>query len=167
MSDDLYEGIHRRIYVGCLRGERINSVSELAELTFWHLNCLADDYGNIEGSDPFLALDAFPRRRITAKQMTSRIDELVAAKLVELSGMSNVFFCSTGLEANEAALKMARKFGHSKGIARPEVVVYEKAFHGRSIATLSATGNAKIQVGFEPLLEGFVRVPINDIAALK
>jgi len=95
------------------------------------------------------------------------LQEELAAKLVELSGMSNVFFCSTGLEANEAALKMARKFGHSKGIARPEVVVYEKAFHGRSIATLSATGNAKIQVGFEPLPEGFVRVPINDIAALK
>jgi acetylornithine aminotransferase len=95
------------------------------------------------------------------------LQEELAAKLVELSGMSNVFFCSTGLEANEAALKMARKFGHSKGIARPEVVVYEKAFHGRSIATLSATGNAKIQVGFEPLLEGFVRVPINDMAALK
>jgi len=95
------------------------------------------------------------------------LQEELAAKLVELSGMSNVFFCSTGLEANEAALKMARKFGHSKGIARPEVVVYEKAFHGRSIATLSATGNAKIQVGFEPLLEGFVRVPINDITALK
>ena len=95
------------------------------------------------------------------------LQEELAAKLVELSGMTNVFFCSTGLEANEAALKMARKFGHSKGIARPEVVVYEKAFHGRSIATLSATGNAKIQVGFEPLLEGFVRVPINDIAALK
>jgi acetylornithine aminotransferase len=95
------------------------------------------------------------------------LQEELAAKLVELSDMSNVFFCSTGLEANEAALKMARKFGHSKGIARPEVVVYEKAFHGRSIATLSATGNAKIQVGFEPLLEGFVRVPINDMAALK
>ena len=95
------------------------------------------------------------------------LQEELAAKLVELSGMSNVFFCSTGLEANEAALKMARKFGHSKGIARPEVVVYEKAFHGRSIATLSATGNAKIQAGFEPLLEGFVRVPINDMAALK
>jgi acetylornithine aminotransferase len=88
------------------------------------------------------------------------LQEELAAKLVELSGMSNVFFCSTGLEANEAALKMARKFGHSKGIARPEVVVYEKAFHGRSIATLSATGNAKIQVGFEPLLEGFVRVAV-------
>lgn len=93
--------------------------------------------------------------------------EVLAKKLVELSGMTNVFFCSTGLEANEAALKLARKFGHDKGIERPEVVVYEKAFHGRSIATLSATGNPKIQAGFGPLVEGFIRVPINDIAALK
>ena len=93
--------------------------------------------------------------------------EKLAAKLVELSGMSNVFFCCTGLEANEAALKLARKFGHDKGIERPEIVVYEKAFHGRSIATLSATGNTKIQEGFGPLVEGFVRVPVNDIAALK
>jgi acetylornithine/N-succinyldiaminopimelate aminotransferase len=93
--------------------------------------------------------------------------EVLAAKLVELSGMTNVFFCCTGLEANEAALKLARKFGHDKGIERPEIVVYEKAFHGRSIATLSATGNAKIQEGFGPLVEGFVRVPVNDIEALK
>ncbi len=93
--------------------------------------------------------------------------ETLAAKLVELSGMTNVFFCSTGLEANEAALKLARKFGHDKGIERPEIVVYEKAFHGRSIATLSATGNAKIQAGFGPLVEGFIRVPLNDIEALK
>jgi acetylornithine/N-succinyldiaminopimelate aminotransferase len=93
--------------------------------------------------------------------------EKLAAKLVELSGMSNVFFCSTGLEANEAALKLARKYGHDKGIERPEIVVYEKAFHGRSIATLSATGNEKVQKGFGPLVEGFVRVPLNDIDALK
>ncbi len=93
--------------------------------------------------------------------------EKLAAKLVELSGMSNVFFCSTGLEANEAALKLARKYGHDKGIECPEIVVYEKAFHGRSIATLSATGNVKIQEGFGPLVEGFVRVPVNDIDALK
>jgi len=95
------------------------------------------------------------------------LQETLARKLVELSGMSNVFFCSTGLEANKAALKLARKFGHDKGITRPEIVVYEKAFHGRSIATLSATGNPKIQVGFEPLVEGFIRVPINNIDALK
>jgi acetylornithine aminotransferase len=93
--------------------------------------------------------------------------EVLAKKLVELSGLSNVFFCSTGLEANEAALKLARKFGHDKGIERPEIVVYEKAFHGRSIATLSATGNPKIQAGFGPLVEGFIRVPVNDIASLK
>ena len=93
--------------------------------------------------------------------------EALAKKLVEISGLSNVFFCSTGLEANEAALKLARKFGHDKGIERPEIVVYEKAFHGRSIATLSATGNAKVQAGFGPLVEGFIRVPLNDIASLE
>ena len=95
------------------------------------------------------------------------LQETLAAKLVELSGLENVFFCSTGLEANEAALKLARKFGHDKGIERPEIVVYEKAFHGRSIATLSATGNPKVQAGFGPLVEGFIRVPINDINELK
>jgi acetylornithine aminotransferase len=93
--------------------------------------------------------------------------ETLAAKLVELSGMTNVFFCSTGLEANEAALKLARKFGHDKGIDRPEIVVYERAFHGRSIATLSATGNPKVQAGFGPLVEGFIRVPLNDLASLE
>ena len=93
--------------------------------------------------------------------------EKLAAKLVELSGLTNVFFCSTGLEANEAALKLARKFGHDRGIDKPEIVVYDKAFHGRSIATLSATGNEKVQKGFGPLVEGFIRVPLNDVAALK
>ncbi|MFZ9989368.1 MAG: aspartate aminotransferase family protein [Burkholderiaceae bacterium] len=93
--------------------------------------------------------------------------ERLAAKLVELSGMTNVFFCNSGLEANEGALKMARKFGHDKGITHPKVVVYERAFHGRSIATLSATGNSKIQAGFGPLVEDFIRVPINDIDAIK
>jgi acetylornithine/N-succinyldiaminopimelate aminotransferase len=95
------------------------------------------------------------------------LQEELAKMLVERSGMTNVFFCSTGLEANEAALKLARKFGHDKGIERPEVVVYEKAFHGRSIATLSATGNPKVQAGFGPLVEGFIRVPINNIEQLK
>ncbi|MEY4122555.1 MAG: Acetylornithine aminotransferase [Pseudomonadota bacterium] len=93
--------------------------------------------------------------------------EALAAKLVELSGMTNVFFCNSGLEANEAALKLARKFGHSKGIEKPEIVVYEKSFHGRSIATLAATGNEKIKEGFGPLPEGFIRVPVNSIDALK
>ena len=94
------------------------------------------------------------------------LQEQLAAKLCELSGLTNVFFCNSGLEANEAALKIARKFGHDNGIDRPEIVVYESAFHGRSIATLSATGNAKVQAGFGPLVEGFVRVPLNDVAAI-
>jgi acetylornithine aminotransferase len=95
------------------------------------------------------------------------LQEQLAAKLCELSGLTNVFFCSTGLEANEAALKIARKYGHDKGIDRPEIVVYEMAFHGRSIATLSATGNPKVQAGFGPLVEGFVRVPLNDVPAIE
>jgi len=95
------------------------------------------------------------------------LQEQLAAKLTEVSGLTNAFFCSTGLEANEGALKIARKFGHDKGIERPEIIVYEKAFHGRSIATLSATGNAKVQAGFGPLVEGFVRVPLNDLAAVR
>src|SRR6478672_8942098 len=93
--------------------------------------------------------------------------ETLAAKLTELSGMTNAFFCCTGLEANEGAIKLARKFGHDKGIETPQIVVYEKAFHGRSIATLSATGNEKVQKGFGPLVPGFIRVPLNDIEALK
>lgn len=95
------------------------------------------------------------------------LQEQLSAKLAALSGMRNVFFCNSGLEANEAALKIARKFGHDKGIERPEVVVFEQAFHGRSIATLSATANPKIQAGFGPLVEGFIRVPRNDIPALQ
>ena len=93
--------------------------------------------------------------------------ETLAAELVRLSGMTNVFFCSSGLEANEAAIKIARKFGHGKGIERPHIVVYEQAFHGRSLATLSATANPKIQQGFGPLVEGFIRAPINQIEVLR
>jgi acetylornithine aminotransferase len=103
----------------------------------------------------------------TSNYYGAPLQEKLAAKLCELSGMSRVFFCNSGLEANEAALKIARKFGHDKGIDRPEVIVYEKAFHGRSIATLSATGNPKIQAGFGPLVEGFVRVPLNDVSAIE
>jgi acetylornithine/N-succinyldiaminopimelate aminotransferase len=95
------------------------------------------------------------------------LQEQLAAALCEVSGLSAVFFCNTGLEANEGAIKIARKFGHDRGITRPEIIVYEKAFHGRSIATLSATGNVKVQKGFGPLVEGFVRVPLNDIGAVR
>jgi acetylornithine/N-succinyldiaminopimelate aminotransferase len=95
------------------------------------------------------------------------LQERLAAALCEVSGLVSAFFCNTGLEANEGAIKIARKFGHDRGIQRPEIIVYEKAFHGRSIATLSATGNPKVQKGFEPLVEGFVRVPLNDIGAVR
>ena len=91
----------------------------------------------------------------------------LANRLLAVSGMTNVFFCNSGLEANEAAIKIARKYGHDRGIDAPEIVVYEKAFHGRSLATLSATGNVKVQKGFEPLVTGFPRVPLNDIDALR
>ena len=95
------------------------------------------------------------------------LQEALATKLCELSGLEAAFFCNSGLEANEGALKIARKFGHDKGIDRPEIIVYDKAFHGRSIATLSATGNPKVQKGFEPLVEGFVRLPLNDIEKVR
>ena len=94
------------------------------------------------------------------------LQEQLAAKLCEISGLSEAFFCNSGLEANEAALKIARKYGHDKGIDSPEIIVYERAFHGRSIATLSATGNPKVQAGFGPLVPGFVRVPLNDLVAV-
>lgn len=93
--------------------------------------------------------------------------EKLAEKLIEKSGMTNVFFCNSGAEANEAAIKLARKFGHQRGIDKPAIIVTEGSFHGRTLATLSATGNAKIQKGFEPLVEGFVRVPFNDLNAIK
>lgn len=93
--------------------------------------------------------------------------ERLADKLTEKSGMDNVFFCNSGAEANEAAIKLARKYGHEKGIENPAIIVMDKSFHGRTLATLSATGNSKVQQGFAPLVEGFVRVPYNDISAIK
>lgn len=93
--------------------------------------------------------------------------EELADRLCELSGMDRVFFCNSGCEANEAAIKLARMYGHGKDVANPTIIVMEKAFHGRTMATLTATGSRKIQAGFEPLLSGFARVPFNDIAAIR
>lgn len=93
--------------------------------------------------------------------------EQLADKLTALAGMQEVFFCNSGCEANEAAIKLARFFGHQNGIDSPAIIVMEKAFHGRTMATLSATGNRKAQAGFEPLVPGFVRVPYNDLAAIR
>jgi len=93
--------------------------------------------------------------------------ERLAEKLARISGTDAVFFCNSGCEANEAAIKLARLHGHGKGVESPAIVVMDKAFHGRTLATLSATGNRKVQAGFEPLVPGFVRVPLNDIAAVR
>ena len=93
--------------------------------------------------------------------------EQLADKLCALSGMAEVFFGNSGAEANEAAIKLARFYGHKKNVELPTVIVMEKAFHGRTMATLSATGNRKAQAGFEPLVSGFVRVPYGDIEAIK
>jgi len=93
--------------------------------------------------------------------------EKLADRLAETSGMDKVFFCNSGAEANEAAIKLARYYGHKRGVELPAVVVLEKSFHGRTIATLSATGSRKVQAGFEPLVTGFVRVPFNDLEAVR
>ena len=93
--------------------------------------------------------------------------ELLAEKLCHISGMDKVFFGNSGAEANEAAIKMARLFGHQQGIALPTVLVMENAFHGRTLATLSASGGRRVQAGFEPLVTGFARAPYDDIQALQ
>lgn len=93
--------------------------------------------------------------------------EALADRLCARSGMQEVFFCNSGCEANEAAIKLARYYGHKKGIETPTIIVMEKAFHGRTMATLSATGNRKAQAGFEPLVAGFVRVPYGDLDAVR
>ncbi len=93
--------------------------------------------------------------------------ERAADLLAGITGLDEVFFCNSGLEANECAIKLARLYGHQRGIAEPHIVVMEDAFHGRSLATLSATGSRKVQAGFEPLVPGFVRVPLNDLGAVR
>lgn len=97
----------------------------------------------------------------------SPLQHTLAQKLCDLSGMDGVFFGNSGAEANEAAIKLARHYGHQKGVANPTIIVMEQAFHGRTMATLTATGNRKVQAGFEPLLGGFVRVPFNDLKAIE
>lgn len=95
------------------------------------------------------------------------LQEQLADRLAAVSGMDEVFFCNSGCEANEAAIKLARMHGHKKGVEQPVVIVMENAFHGRTLATLSATGNRKAQAGFEPLVSGFIRVPYKDIDAIR
>ena len=95
------------------------------------------------------------------------LQEQLADRLCGLSGMERAFFCNSGAEANEAAIKIARLFGHGKHIGIPAIIVMENSFHGRTLATLTATGNRKVQAGFEPLVQGFIRVPYNNLHAIE
>ncbi|HXZ93377.1 MAG TPA: aspartate aminotransferase family protein [Burkholderiales bacterium] len=95
------------------------------------------------------------------------VQEAAADRIAEITGLDEVFFCNSGCEANEAAIKIARKYGHERGVQEPAIVVMENSFHGRTLATLSATGSRKVQAGFEPLVTGFVRAPYNDLAAVQ
>ncbi len=144
----LYDFDGRR-YLDCLAGIAVNTLGHAHPRL---VEALREQVARIIHSSNLFAV---PMQRELAERLTA------------LSGMTNVFFCNSGLEANEAAIKIARLYGHQRGVQRPEIVVYEKAFHGRSLATLSATGNAKVQKGFEPLVEGFVRVPLNDSDAIR
>ncbi len=98
---------------------------------------------------------------------TIPLQEQLAEKLIRVSGMDNAFFANSGAEANEAAIKLARRYGHSRNIDNPTIIVMEQSFHGRTLATLSATGNRATQQGFEPLVSGFVRVPFDDVEAVR
>lgn len=135
-----------------------------------YLDCLAGIAVNTLGyNHPRLTADLreqLGRVVHTSNLFVHPLRDQLAQMLVDRSGMKNVFFCNSGLEANEAAIKLARLHGHRRGIDAPEIVVYEHAFHGRSLATLSATGNPKVHKGFEPLVPGFIRVPLNDAEAL-
>ena len=103
----------------------------------------------------------------TSNIYTIEWQQKLADKICQLSGMDRVFFGNSGAEANEAAIKLARLYGHQRRIKDPQIVVMEHSFHGRTMATLSATGNRKVQAGFEPLVSGFVRAPYNDVESIR
>ena len=137
--------------------EYLDALSGIAVLTLGHahprlVSAIADQAGRLLHTSNLYHIGA---------------QEQLADKLAERSGMDEVFFCNSGCEANEAAIKLARYYGHKKGIDTPAIIVMEKAFHGRTMATLSATGNRKAQAGFEPLVSGFVRVPYDDLDAIR
>ena len=136
-----------------------------------YLDALAGIAVNTLGHDhPRLvaALTEQIRRIIhTSNLFQNPLQEQAADRIAEITGLDEVFFCNSGLEANEAAIKVARKYGHDRGVNEPAIIVMEKAFHGRSLATLSAGGSRKVQAGFEPLVQGFVRVPLNDLDAVR
>jgi acetylornithine/N-succinyldiaminopimelate aminotransferase len=159
---------YSRIPVAFTRGERVWVWDESGKK---YLDALAGIAVNTLGH-------GHPRLTRAIAEQSSRLihasnlyriaeQEKLADKLAAVSGMDSVFFCNSGCEANEAAIKLARLYGHGRGVEIPAIVVMDKAFHGRTLATLSATGNRKVQAGFEPLVAGFVRVPFNDIDSVR
>ncbi len=103
----------------------------------------------------------------TSNLYTIPLQQQLAERLTAVSGMDSVFFANSGAESNEAAIKLARRYGHTRGIDSPTIIVMDNSFHGRTMATLSATGNRAVQAGFEPLVSGFVRAPFDDVAAVR
>ena len=140
---------HGKRYLDALAGVAVNAVGHSHPKL---VAALRDQVGKLIHTSNIYQIDA---------------QEKLADKITQLSGMDTVFFCNSGAEANEAAIKIARYYGHKKNIENPAVVVLEKSFHGRTLATLSATGSRKVQAGFEPLVSGFVRVPFNDLEAVQ
>ncbi len=159
---------YSRIPVAFIRGERVWIWDESGKK---YLDALAGIAVNTLGH-------GHPKLTRAIAEQSSRLihvsnlyriaeQENLAGRLAAVSGMDKVFFCNSGCEANEAAIKLARLYGHGRGVESPSIIVMDKAFHGRTLATLSATGNRKVQAGFEPLVAGFVRVPFNDIESVR
>ena len=140
---------HGKRYLDALAGVAVNAIGHSHPRL---VAALRDQVGKLIHTSNIYHIDA---------------QEKLADKVAQLSGMDTVFFCNSGAEANEAAIKIARYYGHKKNIENPAVVVLEQSFHGRTLATLSATGSRKVQAGFEPLVSGFVRVPFNDLQAVR
>jgi acetylornithine aminotransferase len=159
---------YNRIPVAFVRGEGVWLWDESGKR---YLDALAGIAVNTLGhghSRLVHAITEQSRRLIHASNLYRIAEqERLAEKLAAISGMDSAFFCNSGCEANEAAIKLARLYGHGKGVDNPAIVVMDRAFHGRTLATLSATGNRKVQAGFEPLVTGFVRVPFNDIESVR
>src|ERR1700704_853272 len=155
--------------VGCVRGEGVWLWDEAGKK---YLDALAGIAVNTLGYAHPRFTKALTEKIRSGVIHTSNLwripdQEAAADRVAEITGLDEVFFGNSGLEATEAAIKVARKYGHDRGIAEPAIIVMEKAFHGRSLATLSATGSRKVQAGFEPLVSGFVRVPLNDLEAVR
>src|SRR6195256_5543965 len=153
--------------VGCVRGEGVWLWDEAGKK---YLDALAGIAVNTLGYAHPRFTKALTEKIRSGVIHTSNLwripdQEAAADRIAEITGLDEVFFCNSGLEANEAAIKVARKYGHDRGIGEPAIIVLEKAFHGRSLATLSASGSRKVQAGFEAPVSGFLRVPLNDLEA--